>query len=443
MKRLLAGLCLLLVCLSGSAQIVNLLKAGRETYLRYASCRMQPFSENNLPVAAEMYSQALASGDFKARAYALHIEFPVRHYMGDQERMDQCVEEIRQLVSEKKEFRSFWLGIQNEWCQYLINEGRVGEAMLEAREMQRLAGKEKNALGNLYSHKIVGLIQTERTNYHLAADNFQRAVNACKDARADNELPNLYILLAQTYTKLGEYGNAEYYCSLAEKYQEFSDNIRLKALMTRAILCCTRGNMRGFYEYYDIIQAFPSYKNRIDDDERLGLDVEYLRTHGMFSEALVKADSLSNGRIRHQFKQDLYARAGNYPMAYSELGLLMDNKDSIYIKVQNEDLAILDAEMNNAQLREEAQKLKAQNQLTILGGFLVMFAIAFFAILLSQWQLRHNLEEMRKKNSEMLRSRRAFQSAMEAKEAEVTSKLTLLQNRTTNVLTGYEDFLNI
>ena len=120
----------------------------------------------------------------------------------------------------------------------------------------------------------------------------------------------------------------------------------------------------------------------------------------------------------------------------------MNEKDSIYIKVQNEDLAILDAEMNNAQLREEAQRLKAKNQLTILVGFLVMFAIAFASILLQQWQLRENLDHMRQKNNEALAARRAFQKAMDAREAENDYKIKILQNRTTNVLTDYEDFLN-
>ncbi len=119
----------------------------------------------------------------------------------------------------------------------------------------------------------------------------------------------------------------------------------------------------------------------------------------------------------------------------------MSEKDSIYIRVQNEDMAILDAEMNNARLRQEAERLKAQNQMTILLGFLVMFAIAFFAILLSQWQLRQNLDEMRRKNNEALALRRAFQKAMDAKESENDYRIKILQNRTTNVLHDYEDIL--
>ena len=63
-----------------------------------------------------------------------------------------------------------------------------------------------------------------------------------------------------------------------------------------------------------------------------------------------------------------------------------------------------------------------------------MFAIAFFAILLSQWQLRHNLDEMRRKNNQMLATRRAFQKAMDAKESENAFKIQILQNRKTNML---------
>ena len=80
--------------------------------------------------------------------------------------------------------------------------------------------------------------------------------------------------------------------------------------------------------------------------------------------------------------------------------------------------------------------------MTILLGFLVMMIIAFVAILLGQWQLRQNLEEMRRRNAETIRDRRAFQKAMEAQEAENAYKIKILQNRTTHILSNYEDILN-
>ena len=98
--------------------------------------------------------------------------------------------------------------------------------------------------------------------------------------------------------------------------------------------------------------------------------------------------------------------------------------------------------MNNARLREEAQTLRSRNQLLILLGFLVMFVVAFVAMLLGQWQLRQNLEEMRRRNAEMIRSRRDFQKAMEALERENAYRIRILQNRTTNILGNYEDILH-
>ena len=88
--------------------------------------------------------------------------------------------------------------------------------------------------------------------------------------------------------------------------------------------------------------------------------------------------------------------------------------------------------MNNAALRQEAERLKHQNQNTILLGFMFMFAIAFLAILLSQWQLRANLETLKERNNQMLIARRAYQKALDSKEAENSLKIKILQNRKSN-----------
>ena len=263
-----------------------------------------------------------------------------------------------------------------------------------------------------------------------------------REARADQDIPNLYILLAQENVKLHDFAEAENYLLRAEEYQSFSPSIRLKAQMTRAYLYYIAGRTDAFWRTYDALMQDPLYRVMADADSRYSLDISYLRSHGLFLEALAKADSLGTSRERYSHKHGIYAEMGAYDNAYGNLSRLMNEKDSIYIKVQNEDLAILDAEMNNAQLREEAQRLKAQNQMTILIGFLVMFAIAFGGILLQQWKLRENLDQMRRRNDEAMATRRAFQKAMDAKESENDYKIKILQNRTTNVMIDYEDLLN-
>ena len=443
-RILFAGLLLagLLHCSAARSQIVNRLKVDDAVFQRYAYGRMQMYNPANLPLADSIYQAGVQRESFRYKCLGLSLEMPIRFAQGDYARMDECVAEIKELVKGHADARPFYFSVIHEYCQYLIHIGRASDAMLEARDMERRATKLKMPAGIMYSHRIIGLIQSYRTNSWLAIRNFEEAARYCKEAKAEQELPNLYILIAQEHVKMGEFAEAEENCAKAEVYQEFFPSIRIKARMTRGYLYNAKKDWPSFWATYDSLVSDPLYKVQTENDARYEMDVAYLRSKGYFEEALAKADSLGTARDRHSLKHGIYADLGSFGDAYSELSSLMSEKDSIYIKVQNEDMAILDAEMNNARLREEAERLKHQNQNTILLGFLVMFAIAFFAILLSQWQLRQNLDEMRRKNGQALAARRAFQKAMEAKESENAYKVKLLQNRTTNVLTDYEDFLN-
>lgn len=433
---------LLLLSSGAGAQIVNRLKVDDETFQRYAWGRMQQFNPDNLHLSDSLYRVSVEQQNFRYRCLALSLEFPVRFALGEYERMDEAVGEIKRMLEKRKDTRAFYYPVIHEYCQFLIHIGRASDAMLEARAMERIAGEEKSALGKMYAHRIVGLIQSYRTNSYLAIQNFTKAAGYCKEARSEQELPNLYILIAQEHIKMREFGKAEEYCVKAEEYQQFFPSLRTKTQMTRAYLYNAKEDWKAFWKTYDALVSDPLYKVQADNDSRYEMDVAYLQSKGLLEEALAKADSLGTARMRHALKHGIYAAGGSFEPAYGELSSLMAEKDSIYIKVQNEDMAILDAEMNNAKLRAEAERLKHQNQMTILLGFLVMFGIAFFAILLSQWQLRQNLDEMRRRNAEVIRARRAFQKAMDAKEAENANKIKILQNRTTNPMIDYEAFLN-
>ena len=434
LRKLLLCLSAALVCLFADAQIVNRLRVDKETFLRYAYGRMQQFNPDNLALADSIYAAGVRKDDYRYKCLALSLEMPVRFAQHDYSRMDETAAELKDLLIERKEARDFYFTSLHEYCEYLVRLGRASEAMLEARGMGRLAGSEKRPSGRMYSYRIIGLIHSSRDNHHLAIRNLEEAVQYCKSARAEQDLPNLYILIAQEHIKLRNFPKADQYVALADQYERFFPSIRIRSMMTRASIAYARGDIDGFRQiYYDLL-ADPLYRMQADADSRYGLDIDYLRSRGQLEQALALSDSLGTLRSRLEHKHGIYADMQDYDHAYGQLSLLMQDKDSVYIKVQNEDLAILDAEMHNAQLREEAQKLKARNQLTVMIGFLVMFAIAFFAILLSQWQLRHNLDEMRRKNSQMLATRRAFQKAMDAKESENAFKIQILQNRKTNML---------
>ena len=436
-KRIFLTLMAAILCLGSvtcHGQIVNRLKVDDFVFQRYAYCRMQQFSEANLGFADTLYRAGVYKENFRYKCLGLTLEFPIRFAQGDYERMDEAVAEIKSMLQDRKDknIRAFYYPVLHEYCQLLIHIGRASDAMLEARGMERIASEEKSPLGRMYAHRVVGLIQSYRTNSYLAIDNFTKAADYCKEAKAEQELPNLLILIAQEYIKMRDFEKADEFCTEAEKYQEYFPSLRIKTLMTRALEYNAKEDWEAFWKTYDTLVSDPLYTVQADSDSRFEIDVEYLKSRGLFEDALAKADSLGTARQRHDKKHGIFAAREEFRPAYGELINLMSEKDSIYIKVQNEDMAILDAEMNNAQLREDAQRLKSQNQTTVLLGFLAMFAIAFFSILLSQWQLRQNLDEMKQKNNQMLIARRAYQKALDSKEAENNLKIKILQNRKPN-----------
>ena len=445
MKRFLASLAAVLLCLCCGAQIVNRLKVDSPTFQRYAWGRMQLFNPSNLPLADSLYQAGVETRSYKLRCLGLSLEMPVRYVQGEYDRMDACAREIKSIFDQysvPKDIMPFYYASVHEYCQYLISAGRASDAMLEAREMDRRAEKEHSDLGRMYAYRIVGLIQSYRSNPWAAVENFTLSASFCTRAKAEQELPNLYLLIAQEYIKTRNFQEALDYCEKAEAFTAYVPSLRIKCLMTRGYLYDEQKDWDSFWDCYNTLVRDPLYTAQAEKEARCQLDISYFLSKGHFDEALRKAGELDNAKDRHLRRHGIYAARGAYESAYSELVSLLNEKDSIYIQVQNEDLATLNAEMNNARLREEAQTLRSRNQLLILLGFLVMFVVAFVAMLLGQWHLRQNLEEMRRRNAEMIRSRRDFQKAMEALERENAYRIRILQNRTTNILGNYEDILH-
>ena len=159
------------------------------------------------------------------------------------------------------------------------------------------------------------------------------------------------------------------------------------------------------------------------------IEICWLRSQGLLREALIKSDSLATDKERFGQKSLLFVMDNDYYNAYDQLNSLMNTKDSIYIAVQNEDMAILDAELNNARLRLEAERLKSQQEMSIMFGFLMLFALVTVAIQFSQWSLNKSLDDLRERNRRELEARNAYRKAMESKEIENEMKIKVLQNR--------------
>ncbi len=427
-------LLMIVSCVCASAQIRNRLGVGNELYLKYANGRIRQFDESNILLADSIYRFGIHKGDSRIKMLALSLDLPPRFIRNDLERVDAIVAELKSMANYNTRMREFYFLTMHDYCNMLILAGRISDAMLEARAMSSLAAGTGSNLGQMYAHRVIGLIQSYRSNAELAILNFKQAADFSTRAKEEQELPVIYNLIAREYIKLGRYDEVEHFCSMAEEYQDFYPSLRVKTLLTKVYLYDAQGKADEFDAVYKELINNPLYRSQTDRDTRLMIEICWLRARGRLQEALAKSDSLASDKERFGQKHLIYAVGDDYLNAYRQLNGLMATKDSIYIAVQNEDMAILDAELNNARLRLEAQRLKSQQEMSIMFGFILLFMLVTLAILFSQWTLEKNLDNLRDRNRRELEARNAYRKALESKELENEMKTRILQNRQNNEL---------
>lgn len=420
---------LLLTAAPVKGQIRNRLEVNNEVYLKYANGSIRKYDPSNLILADSIYQYGVWKNDSRYRMLALSLELPPRFIQHDSIRSAQIVAELKSMAGYSRIMMEFYFMTMYDWCNMLLMSGRVSDAMLEARDMSARASKANSSLGQMYAHRVIGLIQSYRTNSELAVMNFRKSADYCVQAREEQELPGIYIMIARELIRMKRFDEVGLYCDLAEEYQDFYPSLKVQVLMTKAYLYEAQGNMEDFKDCYLELVANPLYEVQTNDDTRRLMEICWLRSTGAVSEAIRLADSLSKDRDIFEQKSELFAMAGNYRQAYQNLNGLMASKDSIYIAVQNEDMAILDAELNNAQLRLEAQRLKSQQEIYILFGFIFVFVLVCVAIIFSYTNLNMTLDNLRERNRNELEQRNAFRKAIDAKELENEMRIKILQNR--------------
>lgn len=432
MKRFIA-LLMIVFSVCASAQIRNRLGVGNELYLKYANGRIRQYDESNIALADSIYRYGIHKSDSRIRMLALSLELPPRFIRNDTVRVAEIVAELKSMSGYNSSMREFFFLTMYDYCSMLIMAGRISDAMLEARSMSSSAAAAGSNLGQMYSHRVIGLIQSYRSNSELAIYNFKKATEFCIRAKEEQELPIIYNMIAREYIKLNRFDEVEHYCTLAEEFQDFYPSLRVKTLLTKVYLYDAQDKAEEFNNVYQELIHNPLYYSQTDRDTRLMIEICWLRSCGRLDEALLKSDSLATDKERFGQKHLIYALDDDFKNAYLELGGLMAAKDSIYITVQNEDMAILDAELNNARLRLEAQHLKSQQEISILFGFIILFMLVTVAILFTQMNLNRNLDHLRERNRRELEARNAYRKAIDAKELENEIKTKILQNRQINM----------
>lgn len=410
-----------------SAQIVNHLGVEQPFFLKYAAGKMQRYDMSNIALADSLYKVGESMDDVKMMTLALDLEMPAQFAAGNYDRMIEIVSSLKGLSASYPVVNRVYYSSIYDFCQFQVYLNRTTSALIEAREMSRKASSERSQYGALYSYKILGIIQRSRSNSQQAIDYFLKAMDKCNEIAAEQEIPELYTLIAREYVKTGDFDQAEKYCALAEKYVDFYPATRVLTMMSRLGIHEAKGERLEYLQTYDNLRKDPFYVGILDNHTRSALEIGYLKSFGRYSEAMKIAESIDVKVDRLHEVYGVYLSWNDYPNALFTLQDYVQARDSVFLMAQNEDLAVLDAELNNAQLRLEAERLKWRNQIIVMVSFIILFLVFFFGFLLSQWSLKNNLDKMIEKTRESLDNRAEYRSGMDSvyQQNEMKTKIIL------------------
>lgn len=428
-------LLMLLTALTGSAQIMNRLGVDEDIFEAYSSCRLLPLEPSNLTIADSLYRIGVERNDYKIKTLALNVAFPAQYSLEDYDAMDKSIAEIKAIQEEHPDINDIYFVALYSYCQYLLYAERDNLAIIEAKNMVKNATEVGDPYGLMLSYRALAFIYDTRKNYKLAADCYKKAEEYCKSTDALVEHPTIEVLLAQELIELKQYDEARMYLADVEKHLDVSEILRVQFYYISALLGQHSGDNELFWKYYELLEGNDYYYAILDEDSQNLLSVFYFMSKGQNFKALEYAKLIVDEKLGTYALGDVYASLGEYKLSNDYYIKYISIADSLNVEIQNEDIAMLDVEMNNYQIREFAGKMQLKARtIEIFSLLAIMTLIATFLsiILVRTKRYQKNLEA---KTIELQKATETAIDALENAKQANQIKTKFLQNMSHEIRT--------
>lgn len=282
------------------------------------------------------------------------------------------------------EYKSvFYLAYQFKANVRMMNNDYHG-TLQTAQEMCRYAQIDHDPFGTFTSYYTMGVSFVMRDNPRLAHRYFSLAAKCVLDNNIEGKLWAVYFQLANCYDAMHDDDMSAKYAQMAIDAAKTTGN---EAVIRRAeigslVISKTLYTPQEYISKYEEYAKTPDFTTLIVGDEFAMIRVIYLTYLGRMEQAIALADSMEVGVNSFNNKEFVYTYFEKWKDAYQARFQADMIHDSLQTVIQLEDFAALDSEMNNAELRNRAEKLQARNrQIVILSIAIVLFLVFLFVVL--------------------------------------------------------------
>ena len=388
-KKIIIILCTLLAAFQTRAQFVNRLGADEDAFAAYAAARTNVYAQENIAIGDSLYRIGVRRDDPKIKILALNLQGRPLAAAGDTLRLAAVADEIEALYrSYPKEVGDAYYTFFFEHIQTILQEGHNFEATLLARNLIKDAENDGNSYGRFIAYRALAHVYLFRNNMEMCVDALQSALDFAStvDIKAPGDLLMTKLQYAQYLSYLK--GREQESLDLMDELEKDPLMEQVKATnplflpSVRANAYFSIQDQEKYIESYKDMTSNPYYSAVIEPERRFMYDGFYFVCKGRFDDALAMADSIQNPIYACDIRQAAYEGKGDWKKANEVLTEKMSYQADIYRAYQSEDVAVLNAELNNGALREAANavKLKLQ-QTTFVAVFAFMVLLVGFLVI--------------------------------------------------------------
>jgi len=414
-----AALLLTLVSAVAYGQIQNRLGVDDDVFTIYARARVLPLNPDNLATADSLYAIGSQRNDYKIKSLALVLAFPAQFARGEYEDMDASIEEINEIYESHPDINDIYYSAQFSYCQFLMAINSQQKAFQSARSTVKKAETTETDYGKMVAYRGLAYVYENRNNLTKAVEYYKLAVEHCEKTDASPlEMATINVMIAHDLTQMGRVEEAEHFIRLVEPYADGSVQIHCLYLFVKAQMAYEKKDVDDFLKCHDALLSYPNTKFAIDEETLKVLTVKRNLLTGNYAEAESQAFRVKEELLRHSLLLETYQKSQYYQGASAEFDRILNIRDSLSVLIQDEDVATMDAELQNARIRSEADAERSNlMKILFLTVALAMFLAMLVALTYSAREKKHNLE-LKASNSALQTAREIVEEAFdEAKKA--------------------------
>ncbi|MBQ3634429.1 MAG: SpoIIE family protein phosphatase [Bacteroidales bacterium] len=408
----------------------------------------------NIASGDSLYHEGVNHSDTGEMAAGLYIEAMAARFNGEVELSDSVFILLENLLSDKPDFIKVLTEALSYHSDVIFELNDVDRAADNAQHLIDLASSTGNAKCLCAGYQQLATVHQVRQELARAFELYNKAVDIALQNDLKMEALNCYYQLAFGYDFINDTAKS---IECINHAIEISNELGIKkANMTLRIARLSLSSIKlendELVKEIDELKKDPLFDQSLSAEDRHKMLAEYYAAKNQKKLAFAHVDSLKEELNILSATETVYITLGDWEMAYYTGHRITIYRDSLQHAQQSELLAEKDAQLNNAQLRFDKERLETRNKVILGLAIAIIILLVLAAIITNGIARRRRLKrqkallenevarqtaELREKNNQLEAQNEEIFAQKEAifnQKEEILAQNDMLEKRNKTIL---------